>query len=221
MSPTAAAPRRGRRAGAAGRRLDQRRDALRALGTATGRDEHRVDDAAQACEVGSARDRLLRDQGMARRDRRRERERAGRERHDRGGGGARGRGIGRGCDLDDADDVDRARERHQPRQRRAGERRRNQHRIGTGEPRLVEPVLVGDAVVAQHRSRRCAHPLVAQEPIASAADLARLRGVVDAVLVATGGGAEGAQRIAALVEAATRGAGGRVDSTCRQSIRLV
>jgi len=46
------------------------------------------------------------------------------------------------------------------------------------------------------------HPLVAQEPIASAADLARLRGVVDAVLVATGGGAEGAQRIAALVEAA-------------------
>ena len=46
------------------------------------------------------------------------------------------------------------------------------------------------------------HPLVAQEPIASAADLIRLRGVVDAVLIATGGGAEGAQRIAALVEAA-------------------
>jgi indole-3-glycerol phosphate synthase len=44
-------------------------------------------------------------------------------------------------------------------------------------------------------------PLLAQETIATVADLGRLRGIVDAVLVATGSEAEAARRVATLVAA--------------------
>ncbi len=46
------------------------------------------------------------------------------------------------------------------------------------------------------------YPVVAQEPIAAPGDLAPLRGVVDAVLIPTGTGADPLARIVALVDAA-------------------